>query len=163
MPIEAYARHHCSVARPLSVLGERWTLLVIRELFLRVHRFDEMQRHLGIASNILSARLALLVDEGIAERRLYSERPERYEYRLTEKGRDLQPVVLALMHWSDKYMPVKGGPIHTLTHADCGHEFEPTVTCSHCGGEITPFNVIRRFGPGATDEQRAEEERALAG
>jgi DNA-binding HxlR family transcriptional regulator len=162
MPIEAFARQRCSVARPLSVLGERWTLLVIRELFLGFRRFDEMQQRLGVASNVLSTRLATLVDEGIVKRRRYSEHPERFEYRLTEKGRDLQPVVLELMRWGDKHMPVAGGPIHTLTHTDCRHTFHPVETCSHCGGEINSRNVIRRTGPGATDEQRAEEERVLA-
>ena len=162
MPIEAFAKQRCSVARPLSVLGERWTLLVLRELFLGFRRFDEMQRRLGIASNILSARLSTLVDEGIAERRPYGVRGNRFEYRLTEKGRDLQPIMLQLMRWSDEYMPVDGGPIHELTHTECGHTFHAVETCSHCGGELDTRNVVRRLGPGATERQREEEGRVLA-
>jgi DNA-binding HxlR family transcriptional regulator len=161
MPIEAFAKQHCSLARPMAVLGERWTILVLRELFLGYRRFDRMQRRLGIASNVLADRLATLVDQGIAERRLYSERPERYEYALTQKGLDLQPVLLELMRWSDRHMPVKGGPIHELTHTECGHVFEPVQTCSACGGEVNARNVTRRLGPGATAAQRREEEREL--
>src|SRR4051812_40152780 len=99
MPIDAFARQHCSVARPLSILGERWTFLVLRELFLGRRRFDEIQSDLGVATNVLSARLSTLVDEGIVERHAYSKRPERFEYRLTEKGIDLQPIILDLMRW----------------------------------------------------------------
>lgn len=83
------------------------------------------------------------------------------EYRLTEKGLDLQPVLLELMRWSDVHVPVKGGPIHTLTHRDRGHEFEPVQTCSHCGGEVHARNVVRRFGPGATKAQKRAEAKAL--
>jgi DNA-binding HxlR family transcriptional regulator len=161
MPIDAFAKQHCSIARPLSVLGERWTILVLRELFLRRTRFDQIQSDLGIASNVLSDRLKTLVDEGIAERRPYGERPQRHEYRLTQKGLDLQPVLLSLMAWSDKHMPVKGGPIHELTHTECGHTFEPVQSCSHCGGEVDARNVKRRFGPGATAAQRRAEKRAI--
>jgi len=161
MPIESFAKMHCSIARPMSVLGERWTVLVLRELFMGRRRFDVIQSDLGIASNVLSERLATLMDEGIAERRPYGDRPDRFEYRLTEKGLDLQPVLLELMRWGDRHMPVKGGPIHTLTHKDCGHEFEPAQTCSHCGGEVHARNVIRRFGPGATKAQRRAEAKAL--
>lgn len=162
MPIEAFAQQNCPIARPLSVLGERWTILVVRSLFLGFRRFDELQKHLGIASNILSARLSTLVEAGIAERRPYGD-GDRHEYRLTEKGRDLQPVLIALTDWSDKHMPVEGGRIQVLTHTDCGHDFHPVQTCSHCGGEVNSRNVTRRLGPGATDEQREEEARVLAG
>jgi DNA-binding HxlR family transcriptional regulator len=162
MPIEAFARQHCSVARPMAVLGERWTILVLRELFLGHRRFDQICERLGIASNVLTDRLNTLVDEGIAERSLYNERPERYEYRLTEKGLDLQPILLQLMSWSDQHMPVPGGPIHELTHIDCGHTFTPVQTCSHCGGEVHARNVIRRMGPGATPAQKRAEAKALA-
>src|SRR5436190_21136136 len=102
MPIESFASQNCSIARSLSVLGERWTLLVLRELFLGRRRFDEMQAELGVATNILSRRLTTLVDEGIAERRRYSEHPERFEYRLTEKGLELQPSVLGFLRWGDR-------------------------------------------------------------
>jgi DNA-binding HxlR family transcriptional regulator len=161
MPIEAFAKQHCSVARPMAILGERWAILVLRELFLGFRRFDLMQKRLGVASNVLSARLTTLVDEGIVERRRYSEHPERYEYRLTDKGRDLQPILMQLMRWADEHMPVPGGPIHELTHDDCGHAFHPVETCSHCGGEVNAHNVTRRMGPGATKAQKRDEQHWL--
>jgi DNA-binding HxlR family transcriptional regulator len=154
MAIKAFAELNCSIARPLSFLGERWSLLVLRELFLGRRRFDEMQETLGVASNVLSQRLATLVEEGIAERRLYSEHPERFEYRLTEKGRDLQPVLLALLRWGDRYTAEEAGaPLETV-HRDCGKPFHMVPTCSECGGEVRPDNVENRPGPGANDEQR---------
>jgi DNA-binding HxlR family transcriptional regulator len=162
MPIEAFAKQNCSIARPMAILGERWTILILRDLFLGFRRFDEFQEHLGVATNVLSARLATLEDEGIVERRRYSERPARYEYRLTKKGRDLQPVILELMRWHDEHMPVRGGAIHELTHVECGHTFQPVQTCSHCGGEVHAHNVSRRLGPGSTAAQRKEEKRVLA-
>ena len=95
----AYEGQICSIARSLDLIGERWTILVIREVFNGHRKFSEMQRSLGVARNILTGRLQRLVDEGILERRRYSERPERFEYFLTEKGLDLWPVMVALMHW----------------------------------------------------------------
>jgi DNA-binding HxlR family transcriptional regulator len=160
--IKAFADLNCSIARPLSFLGERWAVLVLRDLFLGRRRFDEIQESLGVASNVLSQRLATLVEEGIVERRRYSEHPERFEYRLTEKGLDLQPVLLALLRWGDHYTAgPKGAPLETV-HRDCGHVFHMVPTCSECGGEVEPRNIESRPGPGATDEQRrrAAERRA---
>jgi DNA-binding HxlR family transcriptional regulator len=154
MAIKAFADLNCSVARPLSFLGERWALLVLRDLFLGRRRFEEFQDSLGLASNVLSQRLATLVEEGIVERRRYSEHPQRFEYRLTEKGRDLQPVLLALLAWGDRYTAgPEGVPLETV-HDECGHVFHMVTTCSECGGEVHPGNVHNRPGPGATDEQR---------
>jgi DNA-binding HxlR family transcriptional regulator len=159
MPIESFASQNCSIARTLSVLGERWTLLVLRELFLGRRRFDEMQGELGVATNILSRRLATLVDEGIAERRRYREHPERFEYRLTEKGLELQPILLGFLRWGDRHTAGRrGAPLETL-HTECGHAFQMVPTCSHCGGEVKAQHVHARPGPGATREQR---ERAAA-
>ena len=117
MAIEAYAEKNCSIAKPLSFLGERWTVLVLRDLFLGRRRFDEFQSSLGVATNVLSQRLATLTEEGIVERRRYSEHPERFEYVLTEKGRDLQPVLLALLAWGDRYTAENGPPLE-LVHGD---------------------------------------------
>jgi DNA-binding HxlR family transcriptional regulator len=154
MAIKAFADLNCSIARPLSFLGERWAVLVLRDLFLGRRRFDEIQASLGVASNVLSQRLATLVEEGIVERRRYSEHPERFEYRLTEKGLDLQPVLLALLRWGDRYTTgPEGAPLETV-HRDCGHAFHMVPTCSECGGEVEPRNIKSRPGPGATDEQR---------
>ena len=158
MPIDAFASQNCSVAQPLAFLGERWSILVLRLIFVGFRRFDEIQGELGIATNVLAQRLATLVDEGIVEKRLYSEHPERFEYRLTEKGRDLQPILLAFLRWGDKYTAASGPPLETI-HTECGHAFHMVPTCSHCGEEVNPRNVRARPGPGATKEQRQRFER----
>ncbi len=154
MAIKAFADLNCSVARPLSFLGERWALLVLRDLFLGRRRFDEFQESLGVASNVLAQRLASLVEEGIVERRLYSEHPERFEYRLTPKGRDLQPLPLAMLAWGDRYTAGPDGPPRETVHDDCGHVVQMVPTCSECGGEVHSGNVHSRPGPGASTEQR---------
>jgi DNA-binding HxlR family transcriptional regulator len=161
MPIEAFARQNCSIAKTLAFLGERWTLLVMRELFLGQRRFDRIQAELGIASNVLSERLATLTGEGIVTRHRYSEHPERHEYRLTAKGREFQPVLLELMKWGDRHT-ASHGPPRVIIHEDCGHAIEPVQTCSHCGGELTPRNVRTELGPGSTSEQRAAVTRRAA-
>ena len=157
MPIEAFARQNCSIARTLAFLGERWTVLILRELFVGRRRFDEIQRELGVASNVLSERLSTLLDERIVERRRYSEHPERHEYRLTDKGRDLQPVMLELMRWGARHKAPPKGPMRVIVHTECGHEVEPVQTCSHCGGELDQHNVRVPLGPGATRDQRRRE------
>jgi DNA-binding HxlR family transcriptional regulator len=166
MPIQAFADLNCSIARPLAFLGERWSLLVLRDLFLGRSRFDEIQESLGIASNVLSQRLATLADEGIVERHRYSEHPERFEYRLTEKGRDLQPVLLALLAWGDRYTAGAAGPALESIHTECGHAFHAVATCSECGGQVDTRNTRTRPGPGANEQQRRaakqREERAAA-
>jgi DNA-binding HxlR family transcriptional regulator len=143
----AESTYHCSVAKTLEVVGERWSFLILREAFLGVRRFDRMQSDLGIARNILSDRLAKLVDHGILERRKYQDRPARFEYRLTEKGIDLYPVVVTMMSWGDKHL-AKSGPPVTLTHNGCGHETHPILACDHCGEEIHARNVTPKMGPG---------------
>src|ERR1044071_8428669 len=120
MSIETFANMNCSIARTMSFLGERWTALVIRELFFGNRRFESIQSELGVASNILSSRLATLTEEGIVERRLYSDKPERFEYRLTEKGLDLQPIMMAVQAWGDRYTAPGGAPLD-LIHLDCGN------------------------------------------
>jgi DNA-binding HxlR family transcriptional regulator len=102
-----YEGQNCSIARALEVVGERWTLLIIRDVLLGLHRFDEFQESLGIARNVLTDRLNRLVDEGVLERVLYSERPERYEYQLTKKGLDLNIALTALRQWGDQYLSEK--------------------------------------------------------
>jgi DNA-binding HxlR family transcriptional regulator len=154
MPIQAFADQNCSVARPLAFLGERWALLVLRDLFLGRRRFDEIQESLGVASNVLSQRLATLVEEGIVERRPYSEHPERFEYRLTEKGGDLHSVLLAMLRWGDRYTAGPEGPPLDPVHEDCGHVFQMVPTCSECGGQLDWRHVHSQPGPGANEEQR---------
>jgi DNA-binding HxlR family transcriptional regulator len=162
MAIEVFASLNCSIARPLAFLGERWALLVLRDLSLGRRRFDEIQESLGVASNVLSQRLSSLVEEGVAERRRYSAHPDRFEYRLTEKGRDLEPVLMALRRWGDRYTAgPKGAPLETV-HDDCGKAFHMVPTCSECGEELDPRHIHTRPGPGATDEQRRRAERQAA-
>jgi DNA-binding HxlR family transcriptional regulator len=131
----------CSVARTLSVVGDRWTLLVLRDCFLRVRRFDDFLESLGVSPHLLSTRLAKLVEHGILERRPYQERPVRYEYRLTEKGLDLYPVVVSLVRWGDRWMADPAGPPVTLIHQPCGQATAPELTCSACGEALEPHGV----------------------
>jgi DNA-binding HxlR family transcriptional regulator len=151
MSIEAYAEKNCSIAKPLAFLGERWSVLILRDLFLGRRRFDEFQTSLGVATNVLSQRLGTLTEEGIVERRRYSEHPERFEYVLTEKGRDLQPVLLALLAWGDRYTAENGAPLEVV-HGD--HAFHAVQVCSECGEPVDTHNVHSRLGPGADAEQR---------
>jgi DNA-binding HxlR family transcriptional regulator len=155
MPYRPFEDQNCSIARALAVVGERWTLLVLREVSLGNRRFDGIRSELGVATNVLSARLATLTDEGIVERRRYSEHPERFEYRLTRKGADLQPILLAFLRWGDNYTAGKAGPPLETVHATCDHVFHMVPTCSHCGEEVKPQDLRPRPGPGATKRQRA--------
>ena len=116
---------NCSVAGALEIVGEWWTFLVLRDAFLGVRRFEDFQRRLGIARNVLTARLQTLVGHGILERRLYQERPERYEYRLTDKGLELHPILVSLMQWGDKWTGVADSPPMELIHKGCGHRSAP--------------------------------------
>ena len=133
----------------MEVLGERWTLLIVREAFFGVRRFSELQRNLGIARNILSVRLQTLTRAGILERIRYQEEPERYEYKLTARGRDLYPAIISIMPWGDEYLAGDAGPPLLLFHQECGHHAEPTMVCSHCGGRLDPRKVTPEPGPGA--------------
>jgi DNA-binding HxlR family transcriptional regulator len=138
----------CSIGRAMDILGERWTFLILRECFYGVRRFTDMQRNLGIARNILSARLHTLVRAGILERRRYQSDPERFEYRLTAAGRDLYPAVITIMRWGDEHLLAKDGPPVVLRHT-CGHEADPVVVCSHCSQPLHPHDVTPEPGPGA--------------
>ena len=138
----------CSVGRAMDILGERWTFLILRESFYGVRRFSDIQRNLGIARNILSTRLQTLVGAGILERRRYQEEPERFEYRLTQAGRDLYPAVIAIMKWGDEYLAEEAGPPVVLRHS-CGELIDPVLVCNHCGGALHPHDVTPEPGPGA--------------
>lgn len=156
MPYRPFEGQNCSIASTLAVVGERWTLLVMREVLLGRRRFADIKRGTGIASNILSDRLDTLVEHGLLERRLYSEQPESYEYRATERGRDLNPVLVALMQWGDRHVAGEKGPPRVVVHTACGHDADPRLTCAHCEREIEPAELRVRPGPGATRAQRSE-------
>jgi DNA-binding HxlR family transcriptional regulator len=143
-----YEGQHCSVARSLELIGERWTLLVIREVLYGRRKFSEMQKTLGVARNVLTNRLQRLVDEEILERRPYSEKPERYEYFLTQKGLDLWPTLVALMFWGDKHMPLEGGPPARLVHkGECGGEVNDRRICERCGKELEVREARAEISP----------------
>ena len=137
----------CSVARTLAVVGDRWTLMILRDSFLGTRRFADFQRHLGAARNLVADRLAKLVENGILERRQYQDRPPRFEYLLSCKGRDLQPLMLALVAWGDRWMDDGNGPPIENVHAACGQPMHLRGVCSECGEAITIDNVRPRLGP----------------
>ncbi len=145
----SFAEMHCSIGQSLERVGEWWTPLIVRDIHLGLHRFDDIAENLGIARNLLTRRLETLVDDGIVERRAYQERPLRHEYHLTEAGRDLVPVLMALMAWGDKWATPAGGPPVRLVHHECGAEFTPRVCCSVCGKPVTTADVTALPGPGA--------------
>src|SRR5713101_6836589 len=132
----SFAEMDCSIAQALEIVGEWWSLLILRDCFQGVRRFEDFQRRLGIARNVLTDRLQRLVEEGVLERRLYQRQPERSEYRLTEKGLDLYPVIIGLMRWGDKWAFGKDGPPLILTHRDCEHDVTPVLACPQCREEL---------------------------
>ncbi len=137
----------CSVAQCLEVIGEWWSMLVVRDCFMGVTRFEDFQRRLGISRNILNQRLNSLIDSGVLERVPYSEHPLRYDYTLTNKGRDLWPVLTALRQWGDQYAAPKGAPIE-LVHRSCGQVTHAELVCAWCGEKLTARNVRAVAGAG---------------
>ena len=149
-----YADQNCAIAGTLELIGERWTLLIVRDAFLGVRRFDDFQRSLGIARNVLQARLERLVEAGILKRVRYQERPERFEYRLTRKGVDLWPVLVALMGWGDRHLFPDGPPV-VLRHKGCGGAVDDRRACRSCGAAVDAWDVEPERGPGAPPARRA--------
>lgn len=143
-----YEDQVCSIARTLEVIGDRWTMLVIRDAFLGVRRFDDFQRSLGIARNVLTDRLTRLCDGGVLQRRRYQQRPERFEYQLTQQGLDLWPVLVSLLTWGDRYL-ADDGPPRLILHRDCGGRITERSTCSICHTPLDPGDVTTHPGPGA--------------
>ncbi|MDT3441374.1 MULTISPECIES: helix-turn-helix domain-containing protein [unclassified Pseudofrankia] len=130
----AQTGRECSIANALAVVGERWSLLALREINLGATKFDQIARNTGASRDILAARLRALVTAGVIERRLYQEHPPRHEYVSTEAGKALRPVLHALMEWGDRYA-TEGDPPTVLAH-DCGAELRAQAVCSHCGGPV---------------------------
>ena len=143
-----------SVGRALSLVGERWTLLILREAFFGVRRYGQFARNLKIPRPTLSSRLRTLVEAGLLERVAYAHGPDRYEYRLTDAGRDLFGAIVALMRWGDAHMAGPEGPPIVLRHNVCGEIADPRLTCHHCGEEIDVRNVTPEPGPGFRERAR---------
>jgi DNA-binding HxlR family transcriptional regulator len=143
-----YPDQICSIARSLEVVGERWSLLIVRDVMNGHRRFDQLQKALGVARNVLAARLQRLVEENILERRPYQRNPERYEYFLTEKGLDLWPALIALLNWGDRYSPSPAGPPMLIVHKECGGAVSDRGTCESCGQVLHARDARAIPGPG---------------
>jgi DNA-binding HxlR family transcriptional regulator len=148
----------CSLARTLQVVGEWWTILVVRDICFGWNRFEEIHDHLGIARNILAARLDTLVEQGMAERRQYQDRPPRHEYLPTDKAMDLVPALLALVAWGDRWTATDGPPV-LFSHRVCGHRMSADVVCSACSAPLGGNDVDARPGPGLPGSDRVRPQR----
>jgi DNA-binding HxlR family transcriptional regulator len=142
---------NCSIARSLEVIGEWWTLMILRDLFLGVTRFEQFQNRLGIARNILTNRLETLVDAGVVERRVYDEARQRADYVLTAKGRALWPVIVTLRQWGDEWILGKGNEPIELVHKACGERTQGQLVCDHCREPMGARDVRAVAGPGLGD------------
>jgi DNA-binding HxlR family transcriptional regulator len=149
---KSFAEMECPVARTLEVVGEWWSMMILRDAFRGVRRFEDFQARLGIARNILTRRLAALVAAGLLEKRPYSERPPRHEYRLTEKGRDLFPVLVTLMEWGNRWEAPDAGPAVRLVDRATGAPLTPVLADAATGRPLTPRDVTVVPGPGAGPE-----------
>ena len=150
MKWEDLANERCSVARTVAVIGDRWTLMILRDCFLGVRRFEDFQDRLGISRTITTERLKALVADGVLRRVAYQDRPPRFEYRLTEKGMDLYPVMMAVVNFGDRHYAGEAGPPLLHRHKRCGCDFEPLMICSECHEVVGAHDVETRPGnPGA--------------
>lgn len=147
----SFAEMACSLARSLDVVGEPWTPLIVRDIWMGLRRFDEIQANLDVSRKVLAERLKTLVREGVLERELYQREPARYEYVLTQKGIELTTVLLALMAWGDRWVSTGKGPPMLLRHTVCGNRCKPTVMCSACGKPLSAHELRFAPGPGARD------------
>lgn len=141
MALAKIADEQCTISRPAALLGERWTLLLLRQVFLGTRRFEDFQSAMDISRSVLTERLAMLVDHGVLRRVAYKDARTRFEYRLTEKGLDLWPVLMALRAWGDKWMAPEGGPSFDIHHHDCGGELDVKVDCAACGTHLGARDV----------------------
>lgn len=155
------ADQYCSIARTLGILGDRWTLLIVREAFAGVRRFDDFRKHLDVARNVLTDRLQRLVDAGVLVQQPYQDNPPRSEYRLTEAGRDLQTVMVGLMQWGDRWLAgAKGAPLQ-LEHVSCGNITVAQLVCGHCAEPLDARNTRLVEGPGLPKAVAASRAREL--
>lgn len=146
----------CSVARTLAVVGDRWTLMVLRECFLGTRRFEGFEARLGIARHVLADRLKKLTEARVLEKFVYQERPKREEYRLTDVGRDLYPVMVGLAQWGDKHMAGEEGVPLLRVHEPCGHVATGILICEDCGEPMHARNVSVKPGPGGSPDMLAK-------
>jgi DNA-binding HxlR family transcriptional regulator len=144
-----------SVGRALELIGEKWTLLILREAFFGVRRYGELARNLAVPRPTLSARLRTLVGAGLLARVRYARDPDRFEYRLTRAGQELFPAIVVLMRWGDEHLAGPAGPPIVLRHHDCGRPADARLTCAHCGGEVSAHTVTPEPGPGFGAGRRA--------
>ena len=152
----------CSIARTVAVIGDRWTLLVLRDCFLRVRRFEDFQARLGVTRHVLADRLKKLVRYGVLRRVPYQARPKRHEYILTQKGLDLYPIIMSIVHWGDVHMVDERGRPRLHEHKSCRKIFDPVMTCSECGKALSPREVHVHLGPGANEGDRLPSSTNLA-
>jgi DNA-binding HxlR family transcriptional regulator len=143
-----------SVSRALALIGDHWTLMILREALFGVRRYSQFARNLGIPRPTLSARLRSMVDAGLLERVLYARDPDRHEYKLTSAGRDLFGAAVMLMRWGDTYLAGPDGPPIVLRHHACGEIARPTLVCAACGAEMTARNITPEPGPGTSGPSR---------
>lgn len=136
----------CSVARALSIVGERWTLLIIRDAFKGTRRFEGFHKNLGVTRHRLTERLTMLVDSGVMTKVPYRTNPERFEYRLTRMGLGLYPVLMSLSHWGDQWLSDENGPPMTYWHSRCASGCDPQLACSGCGEPLRPEEVSAKLG-----------------
>jgi DNA-binding HxlR family transcriptional regulator len=148
MKWEELSDQPCSVSRALAVIGDRWTLMILRDCFLGVRRFEAFQARLGISRTIVTDRLRVLVEEGVLRREAYQQNPPRHEYRLTAKGLELHPVILAIARFGDEHYAGEAGAPLIRRHKGCGCDFQPVQTCSACGEVVTAHDVEARPGAG---------------
>jgi DNA-binding HxlR family transcriptional regulator len=163
MKWEALEEEPCSLARTVAVIGDRWSLLILRECFLRKRRFDSFQASLGIARYLLTDRLKKLVRFGVLRRIPYMDAPKRYEYILTQKGLDLYPIVMSIVHWGNVHMVDTRGRPMLHEHKTCGKHFDPVMVCSECGEPLLAKEVHVHPGPGAREAGSTKAKAAKAG
>ena len=144
----SFAEFPCSLARGLDLIGDWWTPLIIRDVYIGLGRFEELVENLGVSRNLLTTRLKSLEENGIIERKAYQSRPLRHEYVLTQAGREFVPVILALTAWGDRWaQPSEGAPL-LFQHTACGQVFNPEIRCSACGSSVSADEVRLLPGPG---------------
>lgn len=154
----SFADVNCSIAKTLEIVGEWWTLVVVRHAFLGIHRFDDFVERLGISRNVLTDRLDTLVSAGILERRAYDEPRGRYDYLLTDKGRALWPVLVTLRQWGDEWVTGAGNEPLLLEHRDRGHRTTALLTCDVCGEPLDARSVRTVDGPGTRLHERSTDD-----